>query len=169
MPVWLTWMYGFALMTAESAVLAAAGAESFCVQTGLIFAILLGLRRDFVPGAWTLAISIPVAEWFAGGPSGPYGLGLGVVFVGLQSLRYWLPDDWGLMHLGVAATAVPVHAAVFAAASSAVGLPGELASAVFWSLPVAWVGVLAGLVPAQWLLERGDAVFEGPRRRALFD
>jgi len=169
MPAWLTWLFGCGLVTAESASLAAVGFESFCVQTGLIVAILIGLRRDFIPGALTLAAILPVIEWYTGGPKGLYGLGLCVVFVALQSIRSWLPRDWGLMHFGAGAGAAVLHAAVVAAGLSLTRPPGVASWAVIWSLPVGVLGVLIGLWPAQWLLERGDAMFEGRRRRPMFD
>lgn len=169
MPAWLTWLYGFLLVTAESAVLGTVGFDSFCFQSGLIFAILLGLRREFIPGALTLAASIPVIEWYAGGPAGLYGFGLCFVFLALQSVRSWLPRDWGAMHFGAGASAAALHAILVAAAASVLGVPGGIAAAVLWSLPLGLVGVLVGLWPAQWLLARGDAMFEQTRRRSMFD
>lgn len=169
MPAWLTWLFGCGLVTAESAFLAAVGFESFCLQSGLIVAILIGLRRDFIPGALTLAAAIPVIEWYVGGPKGIYGLGLCVVFVALQSIRSWLPRDWGPMHFGAGAGAAVLHALVVAVGLSLTTLPGGVGAAVVWSIPVGVFGVLIGLWPAQWLLERGDSMFEGTRRRPLFD
>lgn len=169
MPAWLTWLFGFVLVTGESALLGAVGFESFCIQSGLIFAILLGLRREFIPGAWTLAASIPVIEWYVGGPVGMYGFALGIVFIALQSFRTWLPRDWGPMHFGAGAAAVLLHALIVAGMASMLSVPGGVGAAVLWSLPVGVFGVVVGLWPAQWLLARGDAMFEGTRRRPMFD
>lgn len=168
MPVWMTWLLGVGLITAESAFLAAVGFETFCVQTGLILTILLGVRRDFAPGALTLAALLPVVEWYAGGPKGYYGLGLAVVFVGLQLSRSWLRGEWGMLHLVFGFFAALVHPLLVGGVLEFVQPSVPYGTAVLTTLPVSVVGVLIGLWPAQWLLKRADAAFEGALRKRVF-
>ena len=169
MPVWLTWMFGIAAVSAESALLAAGGFTSFSLQLGLVLAVLLGLRRDFIPGALTLALLLPVIEWYAGGPKGYYGLGLVVVFVLLQLVRGWLRGEWGLLHFLFGGAAAVVHPLLVAGAMTFSSPSSPIAAAVLSSLPASLAGMLVALWPAQWLLRRADAAFEGRMRNSLFD
>mgnify|MGYP006289754253 CR=1 FL=1 len=168
MPIWVTWMLGVVLVAGESASLAAFGLTGLCAQMGLVLGVLLGLRRDFIPGALTLAALLPVVEWFAAGPAGVYGIGLGVVFLLMQLARTRLRHDWGLMHFAAGALAAVVHPLILAGAFGFLWADGALARAVVWTVPTSVVGMVVCLWPAQWLLEKGDAAFEGAARRTMF-
>jgi len=169
MPVWVTWMIGLVLVCGESALLGALGAESFAFQSGLIMAILAGLRRDFIPGALTLAGLLPVIEWYVGGPKGYYGLGLAVVFLLLQLVRGQLHREWGLMHVLAAMLATLIHPILMAMAMGLVGSSGPVVWGIVWTIPTGSLAALIGLWPVAWLVERGDTVFDGSLRTPRFD
>ena len=165
MPVWLTWMLGLVLVCGESGVLGAAGIESFAFQSGLIMAIVVGLRRDFIPGALTLAGLLPVIEWCVGGPKGYYGLGLAVVFLLLQLVRGRLHREWGMTHLVAALMACFIHPILMAVGMALSGSAGPVVWGIVWTIPTGAPFALVGLWPVAWLVERGDAFFEGSLRK----
>ena len=169
MPAWLTWMLGIGCVTGESALLGALGMGVWSLQAGLVWCVVLGLRRDFIPGALTLAFLIPVVEWYAGGPKGVYGLGLALIFLLMQLIRPQLHREWGLMHLGAAVLAFVLQQLIVAAGMMFGPHAGPIGAAILWSLPVSIIGGLLALWPIAWMVDRGDAMFEGTMRRAMFD
>jgi hypothetical protein len=155
-------------MIAESASLTALGLTTIAIQSGLIVGILLGLRREFIPGALTLVALLPIIEWFAGGPFGYYGFGVSMVFMVCQGLRRRLRDGWGTTHFIVAAVAVVVHALIMVGAVGTSKGGEFFADAVLWALPSTILTVLVAIWPIQWLMARADAVYEGKARDAVF-
>lgn len=147
--------------------LAALGATEWTVQAGLVCAILLGLRRDFVPGAVTLAALLPVADAVAAGPAGVYGVALAVVFFAMQGVRGRLREGWGATHFLVVGFAALLHAATMVALMAATGVSGRVVSAVVWSLPVGLLGPLVAIWPAQWVLSMLDTTAERVGRGRL--
>lgn len=168
MPAWLTWIAALGLMTAESASLTALGLTTIAIQSGLIVGILLGLRREFIPGALTLVALLPIIEWFAGGPFGHYGFGVVVVFVLCQGIRRRLREVWGGTHFIVAAVAVVVHALIMVGTIGTFRGVEFFAGPVLWALPSTVLAVLVAIWPIHWLMARADAVYEGNARDAVF-
>ena len=169
MPGWLTWLAALPFVTGEGAFLAAFGVPGAAIQSGLIVTILLGLRREFISGALTLAALLPFVEWAAGGPAGFYGLGLAVVFVLLQGVRRQLHREWGFGHLLVGGLAALIHPLLVVGALETFRGGAFPSGAVLWALPSGTVAVLVALWPAQWLLARADAVWEGRSRDPIFN
>lgn len=169
MPGWLTWLLGLVLVTGESAVLAGFGVSMFAVQMGVVVTVLLGLRREFIPGALTLAALLPVIEWYAGGPKGFYGFGLAVVFIVMQIIRPRLHQQWGLMHVLAGALAATLHPLVVVGVLAVFQSTAGVGHAILWAIPWCVLGVTLALWPAQWLLERADSVFEGNVGKRVFD
>lgn len=168
MPAWLTWMAAVGLIGFESAALGTLGVTTLAVQSGLVATILIGLRREFVAGGVTLAALLPVAEWFAGGPFGYYGLGLVVVFLLCQGVRARLSEVWGVMHFLVAGLAAVVHSLVMAGALGTFHRGEFYGDVILWALP-STVGMLLVVIwPIQWLFARADALYEGSARDTVF-
>lgn len=167
MPAWLTWLGGVVFILGESTMLGALGVTGWTVQAGLVCAILLGLRRNFMSGALTLAALLPVADAVAGGPGGYYAVALVAVYFVMQVARGRLRDEWGPTHFVVAAIAAVLHPTVMVGTMVATGVEGSVVWAVVWSLPVGVAGPLLVVWPAQWTLSVLDAAAERVGRGRL--
>lgn len=169
MPAWLTWLAALPFVVGESAFLAAFGVTSIAVQSGLVVTILLGLRREFIPGALTLAGLLPFIDWVAGGPSGFYGLALAGVFVLLQGVRRQLHREWSLGHLLIGGIAAILHPLMVVGALETFRGGQFPGTTILWTIPTGTVAVVMALWPAQWLLARADAAWEGRSRDTIFN
>jgi hypothetical protein len=95
MPPWLTWVFGVAMITLESALLAAAGWTVGGLMSGVGMAVLVGARRPFIVGAGIMgALLIPI-EWISGVPGGLAAVGVVAVFLAVGTVRNRLPKRWG--------------------------------------------------------------------------
>lgn len=157
---------GLILMTLESVLLGVVPVHGWALQTPLMVAILVGLDRDFVPGALVmLALFVPV-EWFVGGIYGLYSLGLAAVFLAMQLLRGMLQPQWGVARGVVGGIGALVHGVVLWGVLFLMGQSGgTVAQSVLWYFWLATPVVAVGTV----LLGKGFARLEtmmDPERRA---
>lgn len=160
MPGWMFWVVGVLLMVLEGAVLAGFGVARG-PHLALALTVYLGTQRDFAPGALTLAALMLPAEWFAGGVTGVYSLGLLGVFVGAQLIRPRLDRRWSLLHVAVAAAAILTHHMILTALWL-ITQP-RLSAAVFWTTPRALLWGVLGAAAVGALLDRIDRAMD-PRR-----
>jgi hypothetical protein len=160
MPGWLAWIAGIGLVTAETALLGAAGWYAWSLQTPIALAVLLASHRDFVPGATTLAALLVPLEWLVGTPPGYYGLGLVVVFLSVYGLQRRFRGErsaFDRLAVGMAALIHPVVVALgLAIAAPAESRPDFLS----WSVLAGVVALPIVIGPMHAAMKRLDATFD---------
>ncbi|MBA2661769.1 MAG: hypothetical protein H0U74_05705 [Bradymonadaceae bacterium] len=157
------------LLVAESVLLSAFGVESFGLQSGVGVTIYLGLRREFVTGALTLAALLPVVEWLVSGPMGFYSLGLVVVFFVLRALRGNIQKRWGFAQMILAALMAFLHAGVMVIALLLANANSAIMHSVLWNVWMACVLVGLTFVPLARFLERGDRMLNPRSGRTVLE
>lgn len=160
MPSVILWFLGIFFLVAESVLLGAFGIIGWSLQVPLALTIYLGLKREFVPGALTLAALLLPIEWLVGGAMGFYSLGLVVVFFLMRLLKGNVQSGWGLAQALVSAVCVWIHGLVMIFGLLLLHSGSEMIPSVFWSMWMAALTVAPTTVILGKVLDRIDGAFD---------
>ncbi|MFU8802925.1 MAG: hypothetical protein ACNA8W_03855 [Bradymonadaceae bacterium] len=160
MPIVIIWILGCLCLAAESVVLSAFGVLGWTFQVPLALTIYLGLRREFVPGALTLAALLFPIEWFVGGAMGFYSLGLVVVFFSMRVLRGNIQPGWGIGHALVAGASAWLHGLIMIIGLVLLQSGSAMIASVFWSMWTAALTVAFTTVILGKMLDRLDRALD---------
>ncbi len=156
MPAVVTWLVCFVFLVGESVLLTTFGIESFSLQLGIGITIFLGLRREFVSGALTLAALLPVIEWLVSGPMGFYSLGLVVVFLVLRGLVESIQRRWGMAQMVMAMFLALLHSGVMLFALLLTNPSSMILQSILWNMWLGSVIVGVSMIPLGRFLDRAD-------------
>ena len=142
----VTFLLAVAIMLAESVLLEVFGVTQFSIQSGIIIAVYLGARRDFVSGGLLLAALLIPMEWLAAGLGGYYITRVVAAFFLSALASDSLQGVWGLAHVLLAVVATLLHLVVVSGVILLLEPQSSVLTAMWWTA----LGAVLGVGLASW-------------------
>mgnify|MGYP006290399895 CR=1 FL=1 len=160
MAPWLTWLFGVALVTMESALLATTGWTVGGLMSGVGIAVLVGSRRPFVTGAGIMAALLLPIEWLSGVPGGLASVGVVSVFLAVGAVRNRLPKRWGPTQVIVGTVLGALYPLTIWVAATLVMPRSNITVAILYESIPGLAGLAVCLAVAGSLMSRLDSALE---------